>query len=293
MLILLGVEMTKPWWMPEHPDAMYGAALGGAIALLTALFTNRNARKRQAQDLAHSTAEKERDRQYTLRREIYLPLVEASNSAVAFVCQTPTAPLEQLKNQEPLFHLGRLMARLGLIAPPPVQESVQKAHMLLMQLSFMLINERWAIEAVSSDISTIDFEIQLRLNRQKELNLRMEKHIDEKTAEESLMRHLHEQHKVANEEVTSLLARKAPLVRQKLDLELRLQKKAVDCIPEIAVASGEALIMIRKDLGMPTDEHWIRESTAANNAQYGAAVRKFQEDFRAKLLPNSNENGPQ
>ena len=121
--------------MPERPDVIYGAAIGGAIALLTAFLTNRNARKRQAQDLNHSSTEKDKERHYTLKRETYLPLLEASSGAIAFVMQIPTVPVEQLRAQEPMLQLARLIARLGVIAPAAVQEPVQKAQKLNTRLA--------------------------------------------------------------------------------------------------------------------------------------------------------------
>ena len=250
-----------PWWMPERPDAIYGAAIGGAIALLTALLTNRNARRRQILDLEHSSSEKDKERHYTLRRETYLPLIEASSLAVGFVVQIPTLPIEQIKTQQPLFDLAKLIARLGLIAPPAVQEPIQKSHILLTALFFRLLTERSAIETIASEISSIDFDVQLRLNRQKELQMRQEKHIDGKTADEQLMKHLFEQHNIATTEINVLLARRAPLVSKKAEMEIDLQKLAIQEVPAIARQSTEALIAIRKDLGLATDEEWIRRFT--------------------------------
>jgi hypothetical protein len=284
MSLSLIVNTTTPLWMPERPDAIYGAAIGGAIALLTAFLTNRNARKRQAQDLNHSSTEKDKERHYTLKRETYLPLLEASSSAIAFVMQIPTVPIEQLRAQEPMLQLARLIARLGVIAPAAVQEPVQKSHKLLTELCFKLINERWVIESVAAELASIDFDVQLRLNRQKELQLRQEKHIDAKTGNDQLILHLFEQHRIATREIDELLSRRGPLIRKKLELELELARRAAADILGIAAENCEVLIAIRQELGMSSDEEWIRRFTRASADDYRAATQKFQDDLKKRFV---------
>jgi hypothetical protein len=279
--------IQQPWWMPEHFDGIYGAAIGGAIggaiALLTAFLTNRNARKRQVLDLAHSSSEREKERLYSLRRETYLPLVEAFSVAVGFIVQIPTLSVDQVRAQQPLVDFARLIARLGLIAPPAVQEAVQKAHILITALSFKLMNERMTIESICDEIASIDLNVQLRLNRQKELLMRQEKHIDDRTAEEQLMKNLNDQHRVASAEIDALLTRRGPLVQKKAVMQLDLLNIAVRDIPVIARQSTEALIAIRKDLDLTTDDQWLRKFTDDNSAHYGAAVQSFQDEIKQRI----------
>jgi hypothetical protein len=285
MTLLAVVETTaKHWWMPERFDAIYGAAIGGAIALLTSIFSNRNARKRQTIDLKAQSEERDKERHYSLKREVYLPLIEASSGAISFVMQLPTVALEQLRTQEPLMHFARQAARLGLIAPSSVQIPVQKAQKQLMQTAMMLMNERWAIENVATEISTNNLGVQLRLNRQKELQLRQEKHIDSKTGDENIMKHLSDEHQKATAEINSLLASNDSLNRKKAQLEIALQRRAAAALLPISDHSCEALIAIRNELGMPADEEWIRKFSQSTANEAAATIKDFQDEFEKRIL---------
>jgi hypothetical protein len=112
--------MNVPWWLPEKVDVLYGAIVGGLVAflssLLTVSFTSWHALKRQRIDLAHQAEQKEKERQHALKREIYVPVVEAASAAVAFLAQIPTVPFEALHADNPVVQLARQVARLSLVA---------------------------------------------------------------------------------------------------------------------------------------------------------------------------------
>jgi hypothetical protein len=275
---------SAPWWVPEKPDAILGAIIGGMIAFLTAWLSNRNARKRQAQELSFSSSEKDKERLFALKRETYLPLIEATSAAFGYSVQIATLPSEQVRAQEPLMTMGRLIARLGLIAPKEVQVAVQKTHLQLTALVMKQIGERAVIDKISSDLATIDFEIQLRLDRQKALQQRQEKHIDGQTADADLMRHLFDEHQSASREIDDLIARKSPLIQKKTSAELASLENATSVIRSLVADATDALVAIRKDLGMATDETWIRQFSEETSKSYSSLVQQFLREVRAKAI---------
>jgi hypothetical protein len=275
---------SQLWWIPEKFDAIYGAAIGGAIAIVTAMLSSRQARKRLEQELRHASEEKANERRHGLRRETYIPFVDAYSRAIGFVMQMGTVPFEEIRKSEATMQLGVVIARLSLVAPRSVQEPMYKAHRLLTQLTFVLFAERGAIERVAGEVNAIDFDVQLRLNRQKELQLRQEKHIDEKTAEPGLMSFLFEQHKQATAEIDALLAKRAPLVRKKTELEIQLLKNATAALPDIGKMNVETMLAVRNDLGMAVDADWYRTFAAEAADGYMADVKKFQADLEKMVL---------
>jgi hypothetical protein len=96
---------------------------------------------------------------------------------------------------------------------------------------------------------------------------------------------LFERHRIATREIDELLSRRGPLIRKKLELELELElaRRAAADILGIAAENCEVLIAIRQELGMSSDEEWIRRFTRASADDYRAAIQKFQDDLKKRF----------
>src|ERR1019366_2093839 len=114
-------------------------------------LTNRHSLERQKIELAHQAQEKEKERHYALKREIYLPLLEAVSAAVNFVVQVPTMPIEKLNSDNPVGELGKAISKLNLVAPPEVMEPVTRGQTYLIKIYMVLTNERLAIQKLVGD----------------------------------------------------------------------------------------------------------------------------------------------
>ncbi len=282
MIKVIAVVAVRTWWMPEHTDAMFGAAVGGGIALLTAILTNRNARKRQKIELQHQAVEREKERQHALKRETYIPIAEAATDAVAFVAQLPTIAADQLRTMAPLNELGRLASRSGLISPPAVQEALSKFHRQLQKIAMELVLERLAIEDVAGEIESAGLGIQIRLNRQREVQLRVEKHTDEGTGNMALVKGLIDESRHANEEATKLAMHQQALTAKKTQLEIALQKKAVEALLPVSELGQAVITAIRSDLGLPPNMEWLQKFSREAVADVSASLRSFHERFEKR-----------
>jgi len=101
---------------PDKFGAIYGALVAGGAAVIVAYLSNRHAFKRLNLELQHQTEQKERERQFALRRDIYVPLLEAASSAMSYYGQIGTVPSELFRQPEPLNALARQIAKLNVIA---------------------------------------------------------------------------------------------------------------------------------------------------------------------------------
>src|SRR6266704_5415453 len=61
----------------QVPDTVWAALIAAGVAFLTTTLSNRNSRKQLQMQLSYSARERDRDRGMALRRDVYLPALEA------------------------------------------------------------------------------------------------------------------------------------------------------------------------------------------------------------------------
>ena len=272
---------------PERFDPIYAAFAGAIITMIgswiTAWLVGAQATKRQKNDLLHSSSEKQKERDHaaaqkelerlgTLRRECYLPFMDAMAAAVGFVPSIPTCPIEVLRTLTPLVDLGRHISRITLIAPPSIIEPMMTGFLFLQTVATTLINQRWAIEHVTSDLELNRNSVQMMLDRQKNLGERMDAMID--TGEpKPQFQHLYQQHTETGDQIQSLIGEQGPLIEWKAELELKEH-------------SITAIVAIRSEIGLPIDEAWYRRFSEDTSQKALQLVTSFQNELRGKIINN-------
>lgn len=257
---------------PEKFDPIYAALTGALLAMIgswiTAWITGKQATTRQKNDLEHSCRERENERKhaasqkelerlYALRREVYLPFIDAMSNAVSFVPTIPTCPIEAIQTLSQLAELARHFSRVSVIAPPPVIEPVMRVVLYLQTVTTTLINRRWPIEEVASELCLNRNSVQWMLDRQKNLGQRMDAFVD--TGEfKPQFKILFDQHTELGQEVKRVLEIQESLNKKKAGLELALLQQASRLLMPIREHTIPVMVSIRNEVGLPIDEDWYR-----------------------------------
>lgn len=95
---------------------VFGAVWGSLFGLLSSTLAERWSAARAKAQREHDSQEKARDRNMTLRREVYLPLAADVNEALTFLSTMPTRTIEAIGGADPLSRLGAAASKLGLVA---------------------------------------------------------------------------------------------------------------------------------------------------------------------------------
>jgi hypothetical protein len=272
-------KMSLLSFMPEKLDAIYGALVGGGVAIIVSFLSNRHALKRLKLELSHQAAQREIERQLALKREIYIPLLEAASNAMSFYAQIGTVSIELIKQPEPLNSLARHIAKLNIVASKDVVDAVNVSHKQLAIGTIKLFKERFAIEAISAQLSSAESQIKLHESRSESFNQRFEKHVDAGTGGKELRDVLIRLTTENQEAVQKLYDQKKDLMLQKATAELNLSRLALQDLKTFAPQNKMALSAIRKDLGLPIDEKWLSDLFDTNSKEVFAAVEVFHRDL--------------
>lgn len=278
--------MNLQSFLPDKLDAIYGALVGGGVAIIVSFLSNRHALKRLKLELLHQKQQRETERQLALKRETYIPLLEAASSAMSYYGEIATVSMDLIRKPEPINLLSRHVAKLNIVASKEVVEAVNVAHKQIVIGVIKLIKERLAIEAITAQISSVESQIKIYESKSESFNQRFEKHIDAGTGGEQLRDVLMRLASEHQEMVQKLFNQKSSLHMQKAAAELRVSRLAVQDIQKFAPQNKMVLVAIRKDLGLEIDEAWISQLFDASSKEVVTAVEAFHNDID-KLIVQS------
>lgn len=122
-------------WFAGWNQYVQGAATGAAIALFSAWLQIRSGARRQSEQLSATATENEKDRDHerriaeeektnSLRKEVYLPLLEAMYAAYAFLERVGDLSLNEFFAKVPLSNLNRHQSLVNLLGGEETNKDV-------------------------------------------------------------------------------------------------------------------------------------------------------------------------
>lgn len=268
-------------WIPEKPDSIYAALVGGLIGLVAglsgAMLTNRHALKRQQAQLTHEKDQNEKERQHALRREIYLPLAEAVSAAGMFVMQTPTLALEAFSSPEnPMMKLDRQVGKLNLIASREVIEPVNVGYTSLQKCYMLVLSERYLIEKARIALSGVISSGERCRSQMDGLKQRADAAFGNATLHQNLLLEMAE----TGKRWEQLIQQQRLLSKKKSDMEFELLERARIEFKPLRTHALQSLLAIRHELNFSIDKRWLAEFMEANVNQLDAAAKDHGEKAR-------------
>jgi len=283
--------MNIQQFLPDKLDAIYGALVGGGLAVIVSVLSNRHSLKRLRLELSHQAQQKEIERKLELKRDIYIPLMDAASNALSYYGRIGTVPSELIRNPEPLNLLNRQISKMSVVASKEVMEAVNTAQADLTVGAIKLFKERMAIEQIIGQLSNIESQINFFESQGESLNKRFEKHVDAGTGTglvDVLIRLMNEQQQA----VQKLYAQKTDLLLQKSAIELNISRQSIKDIATMSVQHRAVLVAIRQDLDLPIDEPWLTQMADRNTKNVVGAIDNFHKDVEkilADIKPVNSE----
>jgi hypothetical protein len=275
---------------PDKLDAIYGALVGGClaggVAIVVNFLSNRQSLKKLGLEISHQAQQREMERQLSLKREIYIPLMEAFNNAISFYGRMGTAPSELIRQMEPLSALSRHVSKMSVVASKDVMEAVHAASKNLALETLKLMKERMRIEAFYAQIESVESQIKFLESQSASLSQRFEKHIDAGTGSAGLLEMLMQLTKEYQGSLEKLHRQKSELALQKSAVALNVAMLAARGLKAMGADHKAALMAIRIDLGFPVEEGWLSALLDANLKEVIEAVESFSDDLKT-MIANS------
>src|ERR1700730_19422557 len=126
----------------QVPDVVRAALIAALVAFLTTTLSNRNSRKQLQMQLSHSTQEQDRDRAMALRRDVYLPALEAVARSHGALGQTANLDADMTAVSTQLVADLATIAKVHLVANEATVRGLLAFQKALMPAYFELTTRR-------------------------------------------------------------------------------------------------------------------------------------------------------
>jgi paraquat-inducible protein B len=267
----------------QVPDVVWSAIIAAGIALFVTMLSNRNSRKQIKMQLDETARQRESDRAMTLRRDVYLPAIEAVVRAHGALGQITDLNSDVTAIGRHLVADIATMAKVHLVAKESTvkellefQKRLMPAYIELIGLRIPLVNRLYEIK-VQKDLIDKTLAAQDRF-----LQLMVQVNLSSNNDPGALQR-LNMQ--FANEQTnfqTHSTALRALEREQALD-QLAVVARLNDLSGNVAQSMPDALISAREELGLPIHAETYRALLAEQQQVVQDTMRAFIKRIKASI----------
>lgn len=266
-------------------DAASAAIVVGFIALGGVIVTTWNSRAQLRLQLAHDADQRDRERTMAMRRDVYLPALEAvvsSHGALQRIIDV-NADIESI--QKTLVSDTATYAKVHLVARESTirallnfQERLIPANIKLLGYRMTLAGYKTAITSEQQHLANTQATV-TRLNAFMErLTLSPEHEIDH-----GVLERLNQQLQAAIQSIGTHYQNISGIEQRRNAELLRIIEAADELSAHVAEAMPEALIAARSELDMPVDADYYRTILAHQLETVRTANREFLDSIRASI----------
>jgi hypothetical protein len=265
-------------WMPHLPDAVWGAVVGAGIALLTTFLNNRHSRKQLRMQLADNALQRDRDRAMALRRDVYLPAVEAVTRMQATLGRLLDIEADQSKIGRQVSVDQSILAKVHLVASESTvralmayQGAFMPVYIEIIMLRAPLLVHKAGLETHQEYIDRAETENQRIVQLMKQLNI-------EGNTDKAAFDRLNAQSAIEFQTLKTHSDKQAALRLEMFSGQMQLGDRMVEAIGKPAALIATALISCRQELELPIDPIEYRRLV---DEQQNAAREALREALRS------------
>ncbi|PPU28695.1 hypothetical protein [Xanthomonas arboricola] len=264
----VGTEFAK--WLADVGKVV----LGGAITLAGVLISSNSQAKQQVKRLAEEAEQARQDRIASARREIYLPMVDATLALTAVMGRLGEKGATQEHRKE-IFDFQAAVARAKLVAEGKNIEMLIHLSSTAMAGYLSLVREALPIADIDSRIEGINSSIDDQLGFLREFD---ERHANVTGA---LVAMLIEERKMLVAKISSARHELAASWVERNNAHIEFTQKILPVAQKIASCSDEVMIALRLELEVQdTDEAAMRAGTAQAAAEAERLTAELLKELR-------------
>lgn len=274
--------------LPGEIWTALGALAVWWLTTLTNRMSNSHAQKLLTAQLEHDSSERQREREHTLKREVFLPALEAGSQSMAILgrfCE-PDADVRTL-NSDLQVAYGKLAAA-GSLASVEAWTSVAKFQQALGALQFELAASRGPMNLAQLNLQYVRQQASIALREQEDLNAELRR-ADVKAGDESADRvRVERAFRSAQILFDDMQTRGAKIERELNVAMLVTFSLLCDRLPSIAEVGLVCIAAMRTELGLPTD---VAALAAAQQVMI-SDTKSAMESLRARVESELGDGVP-
>ena len=280
--------------LEKIPATFWGVVVGSFLSLGGVVVSNRANDRRLREQLAHDRELKNRERELTLRKDIYLAATEAIATGINSLGSFANLDIPNDKLPAAYIEKSTSIAKVHVIAQKDTVKAVVKftgelgaAYLRLFARRFPLLAEKQRIAMFKEQMDAFGHERDRMLELMKQYNLSGEN--DQRKWDTIQKNFNFEQQRIAE------------VIKEHDDLVTLLSAKqiefATDCIAEttrLRRLVAPILVAVRTELEMPLDEASYVEALEESIMQEQTVIAQFIQQVKSSIVAQNGVpgNGP-
>lgn len=262
-------------FLARVPDVVWAALIAAAIAFLATTLSNRNSRNQLQMQLTHGARERDRDRAMALRRDVYLPAIEAVSRAHGALGRLVDLGLDFSAINDQLVIDLATIAKVHLVAGEATVRGLLTFQKALVPAFFELAARRSSLAvrqgAIATEHSLMDravAEHQKFVQMMQQINL-------SPVRDQAAMDRVQAQADFQMNDIKAHAAAQAALYEEQKQDQLSVAARLSELALEVARFMPDTLISARQELDLPIDpDEYKRLFTEQQES-----VRRAMNDF--------------
>jgi hypothetical protein len=259
---------------PNVPTVIWAALIAAGIAWFTTILSNRNSREQLAMQLKDGADQRERERAMALRRDVYLPAIEAIVRAHGTLGRLLDLDSNMSEIGQQMTSDLATIAKVHLVAREATVRGVLEYVTALMPAYLEFSGERMMLAIRKTAIASQQALMDLSVDAQRRLVELMREQNLSGNQDRAAMDRIGRQFEVEKNAYAGFAAKHRELnITQATEL-LRVAERLKDASVAVARLMPPPLLAARQELDLPIDAD---EFTRLYEAQQDAGLRAMQE----------------
>lgn len=262
------------------PAAFWGIVIGSFFTLLGTVIANRANDRRLLTQINNDREMRKRERELTLRKDVYLSAAEAISAGIKTVGRFADLEIPDNKLTEDYTNKSSAIAKVELIANEQTTGTLKNLVGELSATYLHLFSKRIPLFAQRIQISVLQQQINNSLNEEARMIELMKQFNLDGLKDNHRWETINNNFKFEQERVDKISKERDILQKDLLVRQLQFAKECIDEANRLSLFTVPAIVSVRAELEMPIDEQVYAEMIEKNIKKQGAALEAFIESIR-------------
>jgi hypothetical protein len=260
------------------PSAFWGVVAGSFFSILGVWLANRSSDERLFKQLDYDREVKEKERELTLKKDVYLSAAEAISLGISVTGNFANFEMHDEAVVKPYSEKSSIIAKVHIIGGLETIKALNNLTNELSSIYFILFAERAKItkDKVDKDILLKNIEY---YSRQRDGTLEMMKQFNlDGSKDHEKWKVLQNNYQFESDYVQNSIVQHGVLSKRFSQKQLIFMKQCIEYSQKASALIPPLLLAVRKELDLPLDEGAYQRTVNEGISKQLAAVDKFMRE---------------
>ncbi|MBX9400776.1 hypothetical protein K4L06_05585 [Lysobacter sp. BMK333-48F3] len=261
-------------WAATIPNVIWSGVIASIITLAGVMLSNWSNTNRLAKQLRHDASEKQKDRNATLRREVYLRAVEEFARASHQIGKLPNIDPKKVNLADGFQDLFVIAAKLQLVSSAPTARLVGELTTTYGELLLEMIEVVRPLHDVQTDIDTISEAHSRYVDESKRILAAITQFNESARTESAVFEALCRSYEYSQGQAERHSEHKIALMEKRTELSYEFSRSVIPVMKRIAEVQAPVMVAIRQELDLDGDIGDFKAQSAENLVRIESAMDK-------------------